>query len=57
MNNRNKDVVDYLNEKRQLIEKLNELKAKSSLLTTEQVVISEIEGRIYEVNLLIEKLS
>lgn len=53
----NKDIVDYLHEKRQLEIQLHELKLKTNLLPTEIIIIEEIEHQLNFVNKQIDKFS
>ncbi len=57
MTNKKKDVVDYLKEKRQLELKISQLESKKSLLPTEEVIMSEVKGRLNEVVTKINILS
>jgi len=57
MTNKEKDVADYLKEKKQLENKISELQSKKSLLPTEEVIISEVKGRLNEVVTNINRLS
>jgi hypothetical protein len=50
-----KDIVDFLDEKKQLEQQLMNLRSKKELLPAEEVIIEEIERRINIVNDKISK--
>lgn len=50
-----KDIVDFLKEKKQLEQQLSELRSKKNLLPTEEVIIEEIERELRIVTAKIAK--
>ena len=53
--NKQKDIVDYLNEKNQLEKQLKELRSKKERTDTENVIIEEMERRLVIVQKQIDK--
>lgn len=49
-----KDIVDFLKEKKQLEQQLSELRSKKNLLPAEEVIIEEIER---ELSIVISKIA